>query len=245
MQKFFINSRDIEQSEITISGSDAAHISRSLRMAPGEKIMLGDGEGNDCVCEIVGFTPDTVTVRVLQRMRNGSEPPYRAVLYQALAKGEKMDYIVQKATELGVSEIIPFESRRCIVRLRDGHGEKKRERWQRIAEEAAKQCGRGIIPRVGMPVGFEEAVREAESDGAKNFICYEEEKNLTLASVGRSDRYGFFIGPEGGFESVEAELAARAGITPVSLGPRILRCESASGFVLSCLCFMNELGGQN
>ncbi len=243
MQKFFKNSRDIEQNEITLDGADARHICFSLRMAEGEKIIVCDGDGTDCLCELVRLTGDTVTARVVSRGPCESEPPYRAALYQAVAKGDRMDYAVQKATEFGVSEIIPFESARCIARVRDGGAEKKIARWQRIAEEAARQSGRGRIPRVCEPVGFREAVSRAASDGGKAFICYENERSRLISAVGKSDAYSFFIGPEGGFEEEEAVFAEKSGIVPVGLGRRILRCESASGFVLACLSYMNELGG--
>ena len=241
MQKFFINSRDIEQSEITLTGADARHVCFSLRMAAGEKIMVCDGEGNDCLCELVRLTGDTATARVIERRRSDAEPPYRAVLYQALAKGDRMDYLVQKATEFGVSEIVPFESARCIVRIKDG-AEKKVQRWQRIVDEAAKQCGRGRIPRVCAPVDFRSAVSRAASEGGCFFFGYENERSRSITSLEKSDSYSFFIGPEGGFEEDEVRLAEEAGALTVGLGNRILRCESASGFVLACLSFMNELG---
>ena len=243
MQRFFVNSRDIEQNEITLSGENARHISYSLRMAPGEKIAVCDGAGTDCVCEIVRITGDTVTVRVIGRGPSVTEPPYRATLYQALAKGEKMDYIVQKATELGVTRIVPFESRRCVARIKDGSAGKKVSRWKRIAEEAAKQSGRGAIPEIADPVPFDRAIALAESDPGERFICYENEDGRTVADLPKSGSYSFFIGPEGGFEADEVERAGKAGVRSVSLGRRILRCESASGFVLACLSFMNELGG--
>ena len=240
MQKFFTNSRDIEQTELTLCGADARHICFSLRMAAGEKIVVCDGEGTDCLCELVRLTGETVTVRVIERRPSDTEPPYRAVLYQALAKGDKMDYIVQKATEFGVTEIVPFESARCIARIKEGK-EKKTARWQRIAEEAAKQCGRGRIPRVCDPVEYRRAVGRAASDGGKMFVCYENERTRSISSVGKCASYSFFIGPEGGFEEEEIRFAEAAGAVTVGLGNRILRCESASGFVLACLSFMNEL----
>ncbi|MBQ7161338.1 MAG: 16S rRNA (uracil(1498)-N(3))-methyltransferase [Clostridia bacterium] len=245
MQKFFKNSRDIEQNEITLDGADARHICYSLRMAEGEKIVVCDGEGTDCLCRLVRLTGDSVTAEVLERRPSDTEPPYRAVLYQALAKGDKMDYIIQKATEFGVAEIVPFESARCIARIKEGGAEKKTARWQRIAEEAAKQCGRGRIPRISAPVEFRQAVGLAASEDGRAFICYENERTRSIAEIeSAAEVYSFFIGPEGGFEEEEVRFAETAGVIPVGLGNRILRCESASGFVLSCLSFMNELGGQ-
>ncbi len=244
MQKFFVNSRDIEQNEITLTGDDARHICYSLRMAAGERITVCDGEGNDCLCELVALTGDTVTAAVLERTRAETEPPYRAVLYQAVPKGDKMEYIIQKAVEFGVSEIVPFESSRCIAHLKEDAAARKLARWRRIAEEAAKQCGRGRIPTVADPLDYRRAVERAASDGGCAFVCYENERAVTIKRIPRgSSVYSFFIGPEGGFGEDEIHIAEESGVVPVSLGRRILRCESASGFVLSCLSFMNEIDG--
>lgn len=240
MQKFFVNTRDIDQNEIVLTGNNAKHISFSLRMAPGERIVVCDGQGNDCICEILRITGEDVYVGVVERRPNLAEPPYKAVLYQALAKGEKMDYIIQKAVEFGVYEIVPFESSRCIAKLREGSADKKLVRWQRIAEEAAKQSGRGVIPRISEPLSFKTALERAKGDGVC-FMCYESEEQRSIGEVERAEKYSFFIGPEGGFSTEEVETAKTAGIASVSLGARILRCESASGFVLACLSYKNEL----
>ena len=241
MQNFFVNTRDIDQNVIVLTGNNAKHISFSLRMAPGERIVVCDGEGTDYLCEISRITSDSVFCDVVEKKPNEAEPPYRAVLYQALAKGEKMDYIIQKAVEFGVCEIVPFESSRCIAKLREGSAEKKLARWQRIAEEAAKQCGRGIIPKIKDPVTFANALKMA--DGV-SFICYESEDQRSVSELERAEKYSFFIGPEGGFSPEEIEASRAEGILPVSLGKRILRTESASGFVLACLSYKNELTEQ-
>jgi len=238
MQKFFVNTCDIDQKVVVLSGNNAKHVSFSLRMAPGERIVVCDGRGTDCLCEITRITADSVFCDVIEKKQNEAEPPYQAVLYQALAKGEKMDYIIQKAVEFGVAEIVPFESSRCIAKLREGSAEKKIARWQRIAEEAAKQCGRGVIPKIAEPTTFERALKMA--DGV-SFICYESEEQRSVSELERAEKYSFFIGPEGGFSPEEIELSKAAGILPVSLGRRILRTESASGFVLACLSYKNEL----
>lgn len=242
MQRFFVNSRDIDQNELVLTGNNAKHISFSLRMAPGERIVVCDGKGTDYLCEISRFTSDSVFCHVIERFPNKAEPPYRAVLYQALAKGEKMDYIIQKAVEFGVSEIVPFESSRCIAKLREGTAEKKIVRWQRIAEEAAKQCGRGFIPTVYEPMSFARAISSCGEGVA--FMCYESEEQCSISELEKAEKYSFFIGPEGGFSREEVEQTRAAGILSVSLGKRILRTESASGFVLACLSYKNELTNQ-
>ena len=136
--RFFVLSEKINGSVITLEGESAQHISRSLRMRAGEKIVVCDENKNEYECELVSFTADTVSARILEARKNETEPVYRAILYQALPKGDKMEYIVQKAVELGVSEIIPFSCERCISRLDDKSAKRKTERWQKIADGAAK-----------------------------------------------------------------------------------------------------------
>lgn len=241
MQKFFVFDCEIDQKEICVTGDDANHISRSLRMRTGDALTVCDGKGNDFSCVIETITRDTVVLSVSGVSRSLSEPCYEAVLYQALAKSDKMDTIVQKAVETGVTKIVPFESRCCVARIGGGAGNKL-ARWRRIAHEAAKQCGRGIIPEICEPVDFRTAV-DAAAESECAFICYEDEKTIPLGRVavpGRK-RYDFLIGPEGGFTPEEVSEANGRGIKSVGLGHRILRCETASSFVLACLCMENEL----
>ena len=241
MQKFFFTPDSLCDGVITLTGENAHHISYSLRMAVGDRIVLCDGEGNDRFCTITKMTGDSVVCTVDEKMPSQTEPPYKAVLYQSVVKGEKMDYIVQKAVELGVSEIVPVESARCIVKLNGESREKKRARWQKISLEAAKQCGRGIIPKVSAPISFAQAVEKASQNSSRAFICYENEEGKTIADFPRGEEYIFFVGPEGGFDDNEILLCRQNGIESVSLGKRILRAESASGFVLSCLSYREEL----
>lgn len=246
MPRFFLSADHICGDLLTITGDDALHISRALRMRCGEMITVCDMQKNEYECELVAFTADTVSAKILATKKNETEPSYRAVLYQALPKSDKMEYIVQKAVELGVSEIVPFSCERCISKLDEKSARKKIERWQKIAESAAKQCGRGILVPIREPLSFSEAIRRAAEADIPLF-CYEGDQTEPL-SIFLSDKdklkqahLSIVIGPEGGFSLHEVETAVSLGCVPVGLGKRILRCETASGFVLSCICFATEL----
>ena len=217
-----------------ITGTDAVHISRVLRMKPGELAIVCDGQGTDCLCRIISADGNAVELEVLDRRPSEGEPAVTVRLFQCMPKSDKMDFIVQKAVELGASEIIPVISKRCVSRPDDKTAAKKRERWQRIAEEAAKQCGRGRIPTVGEMISFGEAVKaHCGGTGILFYECGGERLNdIIKPSVSVIDVY---IGSEGGFEPSEAELAANAGIVPATLGTRILRCETAPVAALAVL----------
>lgn len=253
MPRFFVTTDaiDAENGVITVTGDDAHHIARSLRMAEGESVTVCDGEGKDYTCELVRIRDDASQCRILDVCRSVSEPPYRVTLYQALVKGERMDVAVQKSVEFGVCSVVPFESSRCIVKSRDGAGANKLTRLRRIAAEAAKQSGRGIIPAVAEPQPFPEMLRAAAGADLPLF-CYEDEHTRMLGTLlkefaaknGGAERLptvSLVIGPEGGFSPAEAEAAAAAGLIPVSLGHRILRTESAAPFVLAALSAYCEL----
>lgn len=223
-----------------ITGEDAKHISTVLRMKAGELVVLCDNRETDCLCEIVSANKDMVELKVLDSRHNDAEPNVRITLYQCLPKSDKMDFIVQKAVELGAFKIVPVLSKRCVSRPDSKTAAKKILRWQKIAEEAAKQCGRGHIPEVGELTELKEAVKGfSESD--TGILLYEcgGEKLGRLIADGIND-IGIFVGSEGGFEKEEAALAASCGIKLGTLGARILRCETAPLAVLSIL--MNLTG---
>lgn len=251
MPRFFVDVNQIGDGEIRLIGDDAHHVSRSLRMAAGEQITVCDGMGTEYQCELVSFLPDHVGAKILEKRIADTEPPYRATVWQALPKGEKLDSIIQKSVECGAVGISLFESERCIVRMKDGErDQKKGERRNRIALEAAKQCGRGIIPKVQSPVCFAEALKKASSADLALF-CYEGEGTTPLPAVLRSFRarwsetsqptVSVMVGSEGGFSKVEAEQARNVGMQLVGLGKRILRTETAAAFVLGCLSYEMEL----
>ena len=251
MPRFFVRAQQIEDGTVTILGDDAHHISRSLRMAAGETVTVSDMQRTEYECVLTDFLPDRVLARVVSATPSDTEPPYRAHVFQALPKGDKLDSVIQKAVECGAFEITTFESERCIVRLKGENESKKVERRQRIALEAAKQSGRGVVPTVNASVSFEEALRRArEADIA--LFCYEGDGTEALPSVlkrcrkslaeGVEPDVSIVIGSEGGFSLAEAEAARAAGLIPVGLGKRILRTETAASFVLSCLVYELELG---
>ncbi len=251
MSRFFVEKHQIHDGSVTILGDDAHHISRSLRMAQGEHIVVSDGEGKEYDCVLEEFLPDRVLASVCEEKVSESEPPYRAMLYQALPKGEKLDSIIQKSVECGVFSITTFMSERCIAKEK-GDEENKLRRRNKIALEAAKQSGRGIIPKVEPTVSFARAVEEAKKADICLF-CYESESELTLRDIlsikkkELSDKgvmmptVSIVIGSEGGFSPLEAQRAEEAGLISVGLGKRILRTETASSFVLACLCYEFEL----
>ncbi len=248
MPRFFVDVNQISDGEVTLTGDDAHHISRSLRMAAGEQITVCDGNGMEYRCELTAFLPDRVCGRILEQCAAETEPPYQATVWQALPKGEKLDSIIQKSVECGAFEISLFESERCIVRMKEG--DRKGERRNRIALEAAKQCGRGMVPKVNAPVSFTEAVKEAAKADLALF-CYEGEGTQPLPEAVKSFCEGFsmetvpkisvMVGSEGGFSKSEAERAEACGMKLVGLGKRILRTETAAAFVLGCLSYEMEL----
>ncbi len=227
---------------VSVTGDDARHISLALRMRVGDVVTLCDGEGVEYDGTLLSLTPASVEVQISLPRTSTREMPVRVTLYQGLAKGDKMDTIIQKAVELGVFRIVPVATARCIMKMGD-NADKKIARWQKIANEAAGQCGRGILPEVAAPMTFREAVAAAKADELSLF-CYEElgeTKPLSaLLPEMPPSALSFFVGPEGGFDPTEAELARTAGALPCGLGPRILRTETASGYVLAALSVLYE-----
>ncbi len=243
MPRFFL-SVEPENGVFEIVGDDARHISFSLRMRCGEHIVICDGKGFDYECVLSAIDGQTVRAEILEKRATVTESPVKIRLYQSVPKGDKLDYIVQKAVELGVSEIVPVYSSRCIVKPDAKSEEKRLARLSKIAEEAAKQCGRGIIPRVLPHMRYADAVKSCEENA---FLCYEDETSYSLREylfdfAKREEKtLSFFVGPEGGYAKEEVALALEHHIPSAKLGPRILRSETASGFVLSCIAYALEL----
>ena len=250
MPRFFVRADQVDGERVTILGDDAHHISRSLRMAAGECITVCDMQKNEYECELSEFLPDRVIANIIRKEKCDTEPPYLAHVYQALPKGDKLDSVIQKAVECGASALTTFESERCIVRLKGENEAKKVERRQRIALEAAKQSGRGIVPEVFPTLSFAEAVRRAAAADIALF-CYEGDGTEALPTVLKRARaelptdaiptISVMVGSEGGFSIAEAEAARAVGMIPVGLGKRILRTETAASFALSCLVYELEM----
>jgi len=241
-----------EQDTYIFSGEEARYLTDVLRMKTGEFICLCDGAKIDFTGKVIELTREYVKVELVAREPNRTEPPYGAVLYQALVKGDKMDLIIQKSVELGVTRIVPVSCIRSIVRLEGKDTGKKIARWQKIAEEAARQSGRGIVPRIESPLSFAKAIEKARAESDLIFLPWESEKSRPLSAL--LDEYAadpprpksdlpclsFFIGPEGGFDPREIDIASAAGVKTVMLGRRILRTETAGIAVLSMFIYRLE-----
>lgn len=247
MPRFFVRQDQISDTSITILGEDAHHIGRSLRMAVGDALVVCDMQGNEYDCQVDSFDGDReVVVRILQKKHSENEPPCVIRLFQALPKGDKLDSVIQKAVECGVSEIIPFESERCVVKMKADGEERKNERRAKIAAEAAKQCGRSVLPPVHRTVRYAEMLRMA-TESELCLFCYEGEGTHPIGAIlnAWADRLpesiSIVIGSEGGFSIAEAEAAKALGVQMTGLGKRILRTETASTFVLSCIAYATEL----
>ncbi len=245
MPRFFAENGNFDGDLVTVLGDDAWHIARSLRMAVGEEITVCTPDGSEHICILERITDEAVAARVTESRKAGSEMPFRTLLYQALPKGDKMDLIVQKAVENGICTVVPFFSERCISRPDDKSLAKKRARWQRIALEAAKQCGRGVVPEVLDTVSYSEMLRQINGHTLCCF-CYEGSGTETIKSVLQNAKplggtVSIVIGSEGGFSEREAAAAEEAGAKMCGLGKRILRCESASAYALACISYEFEL----
>lgn len=245
MPRFFVENSVPSNGQIIITGDDAHHISYSLRMAVGDSVTVCDMARNEYECIITAFLPEAVALEILTEKKSQNEPPHFITLYQAMPKGDKFDTIIQKAVETGASCIIPFFSERCVVKAKDSTADKKQARRNKISLEAAKQCGRAAMVPVREPLDFSSAIREA-SHASLPLFCYEGDGALPLKQLIRSREaditdISIVIGSEGGFSQKEAEFARECGMLTVNLGRRILRCETASGFVLSALAYEFEL----
>lgn len=244
MQQFFAEPSWIRENKIYMQGADVNHIKNVLRMKPGEDVRVNDGRGKTYLCCISSYEEQTAVLDILKELDSDTELPSRIILFQGLPKGDKMEWIVQKAVELGAYSIVPFAAKRSVVKLDEKKAAKKQARWQLIAKGAAEQSGRGIIPEVSTVRTFAEALGMAgELDVV--LIPYELEEGMKetvriLEEIAPGQSVGIFIGPEGGFEEEEVERAKAAGAHAVTLGKRILRTETAGLTTLSVLMYHLE-----
>lgn len=245
MPKFFIDSSNIEDNYITLYEDDFFHLRKSLRKAEGDMITLCDASGYDYQSKIVHIGDDSAKLEILEKYSSYTELPFKIHIYQAIPKGSKMEWIIQKNTELGAFQIVPFDSDRCVAKL-TGKEEKKTARWQKICEEAAKQSGRSVIPIVSSPMTFNEAVNSLKKHDIY-FAAYEGSTNHELKEVllSKSDinSIAFMVGSEGGFSPYEATCFHEMKIPTVTLGNRILRTETAAMAISSMILY--ELGDVN
>ena len=246
MQRFFVEPHQIDEGNqsIRVVGSDVNHMKNVLRMKAGEEVWISDGEEKEYHCEITCFEDEEAVLKILETLESEYELPNKIYLFQGLPKGDKMELIIQKAVELGVHEIIPVEMKRCVVKLDAKKADKKIARWQQISESAAKQSKRMLIPEVHSVMTYKEAMKyAAELDVA--LVPYELAKGMKetrelISAIQPGQSVGIFIGPEGGFEEAEIELALESGAKPITLGKRILRTETAGLTSLSVLMFQLE-----
>lgn len=245
MYKFFVEPSQIQDKRIVITGSDVNHIKNVLRMKIGEEIAVSNGIDNrEYRCGIEEYTDHEVVCKLRFVKEDRVELPAQIYLFQGLPKADKMELIIQKAIELGAYEVIPVAAKRCVVKLDDKKAAAKVSRWKGIAEAAAKQSKRGVIPDVHSVMSMREAIEYARNMDVK-LIPYElaedmERTKSAIEAVGSGEKIAVFIGPEGGFEESEIQAALEAGIEPVTLGKRILRTETAGLTVLAWLMYQLE-----
>ena len=248
MQRYFVPKDQFTLSTVKILGDDAHHLNRVLRARPKDRIIACDGEGREVLAEIVELGKNGVAARIIEELPANREPCVQVWIAQSLPKGDKMETVIQKGTEIGASRFIPFVSERTIVQY-DSHKENKRlERWRKIAKEAAEQANRSRIPLVEPPHSWQQLLKLVSSADAALF-CYEKEEKTMLKNALREPLRTpkvilLMIGPEGGFTEKEADDARAAGCRPVSLGRRILRTETAALVGLAGILYeFGEMGG--
>lgn len=238
MTRFFVTPAEMQSDFLVLTGENAVH-AKVLRLKAGERVLICDGSGNECVCTISDVSPDQISLVVNNRRASSTEPKVKASIYMAFSKGDKLEHVIQKATELGAYEIVAFPSSRCVSRPDEKSLGKKLERWQKIAASAAEQSGRGCIPRVLTLDSYKAALaRAVEAD--KAILFYENERATTLKMALEESAYttiSLLTGPEGGLETNEVEMAKNAGLHICTLGSRILRCETAPLCALSAVMY--------
>ncbi len=239
MPKFFVSKQQIAN-QITILDEDAKHIKTVLRAKPGEEMTVCDGEGTDYFCKINAVAEKEILLDILEKKPCQTEPAVKITLFQGLPKADKMDMIIQKCVELGIDSIVPVVTERTIVKL-DKKEPKKIQRWQKIAESAAKQSGRGKIPCIENVLSFSQAIEESKKL-CSAVIPYEKELQRGIKEFVKTfsgDTLGLFIGPEGGFSLEEIQQAQKEGILPITLGKTILRTETAA--IVATAILLHEL----
>lgn len=238
MTRFFVQPEEMTPDILTLTGENAQH-AKVLRLKAGEEVLVCDGQGMECLCTVSQVASGAFTLTVSQRRASRTEARVRASVYMAYAKGDKLEHVIQKATELGAFEIVAFPSARCVSRPDDKSLKKKVERWQKIAASAAEQSGRGRIPQVVTVESYPAALaRAAQAD--KAILFYENEHALTLKMALEGEHFetiSLLSGPEGGLEEKEVTMAQQAGLQVCTLGSRILRCETAPLCALSAVMY--------
>ena len=252
MPKFFVRQDQIDNDKIVINGQDVKHIRNVLRAKVGEELEICNSEtGENFLCSISEFNEDKIWCNIEQKIQEETESNVKVTIFQGLPKADKMEYIIQKSVELGVYDITPVDMKRCVVKLDEKNAKKKIERWQKISEVAAKQCGRNIIPQVNNVTNIKKLCENVESYDIV-LVAYENEennslknelnqiKNKILNNQSQEFKIGIVIGPEGGLEKQDVENLERSGAKIITLGKRILRTETVALNVLSIIMYELE-----
>ncbi len=238
MTRFFVTEQQMQTDFLVLTGKNAEH-AKVLRLKNGENVLICDGNGRECVCTVSDVSPGQISLVVQKRQESQSEPKVKVSIYMAFPKADKLEHVIQKATELGAYEIVAFPSARCVSRPDEKSLQKKQDRWQKIAESAAEQSGRGLVPQVLVLDSYRQALKRAgESDCS--ILFYENEKATTLKMAMEESTFetvSLLTGPEGGLEPREVEMAKYAGFHICTLGSRILRCETAPLCALSAVMY--------
>ena len=238
MARFFVSSEELQETAIVLTGENANH-AKVLRLKNGEEVLVCDGDGNECVCTVGEVCSDQISLIVQSRQIAAAEPKVQVSVYMAFPKADKLEHVIQKATELGAYEIVAFPSARCVSKPDEKSLKKKMERWQKIAASAAQQSGRGRIPAVRVLGSYRDALNDAaKADLA--ILFYENERATTLRMALETHNYqrvSLLTGPEGGLEPHEVTMAKDAGLRICTLGRRILRCETAPLCALSAVMY--------
>ena len=238
MTRFFVTPEEFQPDFIVLTGENAKH-AKVLRLKNGEEVLVCDGQGRECLCAVSDVSEGQISLVVRSQQSSESEAAVRVSVYMAFPKGDKLEHVIQKATELGAVEIVAFPSSRCVSRPDDKSLKKKLERWQKIAASAAEQSGRGVIPQVIVLNSYGKALKRA-SQADKAILFYENEQAVTLRMSLQTGGYrtvSLLTGPEGGLEAAEVEKARQAGLDICTLGKRILRCETAPLCALSAVMY--------
>lgn len=244
MYRFFVAPEQIGEKTINIIGSDVNHIKNVLRIKPNEEVTISDGQGSDYCCIISEVQSDIIELKIHYKCESSHELSKKLVLFQGLPKRDKMEWIIQKSVELGVSSVVPVKMKRTIVKLDEKTGIKKQVRWQAIATSAAKQSKRSIVPEITVPITFKEMISEIATMDLI-LVPYENAKGIKytrqiLSDLSKYDKIGIVIGPEGGFDDEEVDCLGEIEAKIISLGKRILRTETAGMTLLSYLMIQIE-----
>lgn len=252
MPKFFVRQNQVDDGKIVINGQDVKHIRNVLRAKVGEELEICNSEtGENFLCSILKFNEDKIWCNIEQKIQEETESNVKVTIFQGLPKADKMEYIIQKSVELGVYDITPVDMKRCVVKLDEKNANKKIERWQKISEVAAKQCGRNIIPQINNVINIKKLCEIVENYDIV-LVAYENEENNSLKNElsqikstiinnqSQELKIGIVIGPEGGLEKQDVENLKRSGAKIITLGKRILRTETVALNVLSIIMYELE-----